>query len=819
MLSENSTHDFMFFHDNMSNVNVASELERILHSVPVGLAQLDPDLRYIHVNNHLARLYGFPADVYPGKRMSEINPDIFLALEPKLRQMLNTAEPSIQIEIKGRISGAQPEEGYWLICAHALHGMDGTAQQIQMLVQDVTERRMYEEMLEDRSNFEALLAKLSAYFINLHPDLLDSAIQDAQRCACEYFHLDRSAIWQFLSPDTGVIQLTHLHHQPLIEAARAEISDEGYSMEDQCRIELPIGSSGMVSMDGYIYFPWLTNQFKNNQTVIISRLDELPPEADIDKDFLRRYGTKSTVIVPLMDGGLVMGVISFAALLEEKKWPDLILNRFHVVARIFAQAVARKRLDKTLRDSEARLMMATESANVGLWDMDVGSGEIWATTKACELFGLETDAGLNFEILKNIIHPEDVDQLRQIMHGSAQSGGLARSDIRIMLPDGSIRWITSCGRAYSKLPGEPYRMIGVVLDITEQKRMEEELQKRLCEIMELKRQLELENIYLKQEFQNFNEHSEIVGQSAAIQKVFQQIEQVASTDTHVLITGETGTGKELVARAIHAASNRKDRILVKVNCTTLPFSLIESELFGREKGAYTDALTRQIGRFEMADGGTIFLDEIGELSLELQVKLLRVLQEGEFERLGGPKTIRVNVRVIAATNRNLIEAVRNGEFRKDLFYRLSVFPIEVPPLRARADDIPLLVWEFINQFSQRMGKHIKSVPQKTMELLKMFSWPGNIRELRNTIERAMILSRGDRLEIQMPDDMGMSESPVLPFKDAEQRLIREALQKAGWHIKGPQGAAALLGLKPSTLYTKMKKLGIPLPCFQDAKPS
>jgi transcriptional regulator with GAF, ATPase, and Fis domain len=339
------------------------------------------------------------------------------------------------------------------------------------------------------------------------------------------------------------------------------------------------------------------------------------------------------------------------------------------------------------------------------------------------------------------------------------------------------------------------------------------------ELERLNAQLERENLFLKEEFVSLNEHAEIVGQSKAIRKVFQQIQQVAPTDSHVLITGETGTGKELVARAIHATSKRNKRVLVKVNCAALPTTLIESELFGREKGAFTGALTRQIGRFEMADGGTIFLDEIGELSIELQAKLLNVLQEGNFERLGAPKTIHVDVRVIAATNRNLAEAVRKGEFRKDLYYRLSVFPIDVPPLRTRAEDIPSLVWAFIEQLGTRMGKSIKSVPKQTMERLINHSWPGNVRELRNLIEQAMILSPGERLDIQLPDDSGGSDAPVLDFKTAERHLVLDALRKADGRIKGPHGAAAMLGLKPSTLYTKMQKLGIQPNRNQDAKPS
>jgi PAS domain S-box-containing protein len=676
----------------------------------------------------------------------------------------------------------------------------------------------HREVPEKQSAFEALLAELSACFINLPPDQVDAEIQQAQRRVCHYFHLERSALWQLVGRNAGTIQLTHLHHEPLGDPARVETAERD-AEPGGWRIQMPLGTSGLVAMDGDKLFPWITRQFLNKRTIVISHLDDLPEEAALDKEFLRHYGTRSSVMIPLLDGSVVMGAITFATLREERSWPDLVLNRLHVVARIFAHAIARKRMDQSLRDSEARLRMATESASVGLWEMEIGSGDIWANGKARELLGLEPDDTLEGEKLAGLVHPEDVEPLRQSIRRAAQAGEPARIDLRIRRPGGGFRWITWCGRGCEKLPGEPARMFGVVLDIAEHKRMEEELQQRLHEITELKKQLERENRYLYEEFRTLNEYSEIVGQSAAIQKVFHQIEQVAATDSHVLITGETGTGKELVTRAIHAASKRKDRIMVKVNCATLPSSLIESELFGREKGAYTGALTGQIGRFEMADGGTIFLDEIGELSVELQAKLLRVLQEGEFERLGGPRTLRVNVRVIAATNRNLADAVHKGEFRKDLFYRLSVFPIEVPPLRERADDIPLLVWEFIDQFSQRMGKCIKSIPQKTMERLIHYSWPGNIRELRNTIERAMILSSGDRLELQMPEDAGAVESPVRPYKEAEQHLILEALHQADGHIKGPQGAAALLGLKPSTLYTKMNKLGIQPFRHRDVQPS
>jgi transcriptional regulator with GAF, ATPase, and Fis domain len=294
--------------------------------------------------------------------------------------------------------------------------------------------------------------------------------------------------------------------------------------------------------------------------------------------------------------------------------------------------------------------------------------------------------------------------------------------------------------------------------------------------------------------------------------VLLKVEQVANTDATVLILGETGTGKALVARAIHIASPRSERPFVNVNCAALPANLIESELFGREKGAFTGAQARQIGRFELANEGTIFLDEIGEMPLELQTKLLRVLQDGEFERLGSPHTIKVNVRVIASTNRNLKEEAENGRFRQDLFYRLNVFPITLPPLRKRKEDIPVLVIYFVEKYSKKMGKTINTVSKATMQMLQEYSWPGNVRELENIIERAVIISQGttlqvaDKLEpLQAVDPIGTSRKSL---KDMEKGHILQVLEQTRWRIEGEDGAAAILGLNPSTLRGRMRKLGI-----------
>jgi formate hydrogenlyase transcriptional activator len=329
------------------------------------------------------------------------------------------------------------------------------------------------------------------------------------------------------------------------------------------------------------------------------------------------------------------------------------------------------------------------------------------------------------------------------------------------------------------------------------------------EIAELKNKLAEEKLYLEEEIRTDHNFEEVVGESTALKRALSQAETVAPTDSTVLVLGETGTGKEVIARAIHDLSRRREGTFVKINCAAIPTGLLESELFGHEKGAFTGAIAQKLGRFELGHRGTLFLDEVGDIPLELQPKLLRVLQEKEFERLGGNRTIRVDVRVVGATNRNLAQMVEEGLFRSDLYYRLNVFPIQIPPLRERREDIPLLVRYFVQKYARQMDRRIETISTEEMEALARYHWPGNVRELENLIERAVILSPGPELRVPVAELKQPSEAPSsLSLESAEREHIVRVLRETNWVVGGPHGAATRLGLKRTTLQSKMRKLGI-----------
>ena len=517
------------------------------------------------------------------------------------------------------------------------------------------------------AEFEALLADVSTGLLNLPPESVDQAITDGLARLAEYLGVERGSI-SSADPSDGKLRTTH------------SWAASGVTM-------VPLGL-------GEMELPWLAGQIRAGIPVIVSRLEELPPQAEVELETARRIGVRSMALLPLSAGGKLIGTVQFSTVTREVHWPDPILRRLRLIGEIFASVLLRRETELDLRRALAQVQALTE-------------------------------------------------------------------------------------------------------------------------------RLEAENAYLREDALDPALRGDIVGESRALQGVLVRVGQVAPTDATVLILGETGVGKELIAKAIHDKSARRDATFVRVNCAALPATLIESELFGHEKGAFTGAIARKLGRFELADRGTIFLDEIGELPLDLQAKLLRVLQDGRIERLGSQATHQVDVRVIAATNRDLKAAVAERTFRADLYYRLAVFPIGVPSLRERREDIPLLVWYFLGQLRGTLGKSIDKIPPAAMERLTAYDWPGNIRELRNVIERAAIISQGrtllldDVFEAIHPGPSASAPEASLPptrtLEEVERAYIVEVLDACGWRIRGRQRAAERLGLHPSTLYSRMQKLGIERP--------
>ncbi|WP_162271357.1 sigma 54-interacting transcriptional regulator [Luteitalea pratensis] len=508
--------------------------------------------------------------------------------------------------------------------------------------------------------FARLIADLVARFVNIPPDTVDDTIVDTQRQIVQALGMDRSLFFQ-VGPG-GDLVFTHQWTRP--EFAHYDVPDH------------------MSALSAQAQFPWLLNQLRVGTIVVVDDVDELP--SDLDRENLRRVGTRSNVTVPIFVDGELIGALSVASLGMPRAATPILKDAMRLVGQVFGQALQ---------------------------------------------------------------HRSDQQQLQRAMR----------------------------------------------------------------EVTQLRDLLARDNELLHREVKQLRCNSGVTADSGAARETLQLVEQVAPTGATVLLLGETGAGKEVFAKEIHELSPRAKRPMVRVNCGAIPTALIESELFGREKGAYTGAVSRQVGRFEMAEGSTIFLDEIGELPLEAQVKLLRVLQDRVVERLGSTQPIKVDVRIIAATNRNLEDAVAARTFREDLFYRLNVFPITVPPLRERVEDIPALVWAFIEECSKHFGKSVTSVSRESMEALQRYTWPGNIRELRNTVEHAMILANSPKLVIPAPTARGNARQRSLKLTDVEAAHIKAVLDSTGWRVRGPGGAAELLGVKPTTLEGRMARLGVRRP--------
>ena len=647
--------------------------------------------------------------------------------------------------------------------------------------------------LERHLKFKSILVELSANFVSISIDLIDQEIQVSLRQISENLDLDHIGIGE-ITPDGQDFFSSYQYAKPSIKSW--------------------IGASLMA--EG----PLLTQTILSGQPFIMPDVEALPPEGAVDREGFLRYGVRAILVFPFIVGGRLCGGICFASA-TPRDWSDTVIQGLHLISDVFANVLARKQADQALRASEEHMRLASEGGNIGLWVWDISRDTIWATDKARLIYGIPFADALNLQRFLESLQPEDRSRVREVIEKVLQDGGTFREEYRVVHPDGSLHWLCANGLCQIDALGRPEKIMGATIEVTDirQAKLEleqsnAELKRAFDEIRSLKDQLQQENVYLWREVVG-RPVGAIVSQSQEMHRILLQIEQVAPTPASVLITGETGTGKELLAAAIHEASTRHDRPMIKVNCAAIPAALIESELFGREKGAYTGALAKQIGRFELANGSSIFLDEVGELSLESQVKLLRVLQEKEIERLGNPTPIKVNVRVIAATNRNLSIEVAEGRFRQDLYYRLNVFPIHVPPLRERREDIPQLVENFVEEFAKAMRKSIDAVAKPSLQVLCSYDWPGNIRELRNVIERAVILAKSPVLKIDLPPGTLFSTVPetagLASLEEIEHDHIVRVLEATRWRVRGQAGAAEILGIKPTTLESRMVKLKIRRP--------
>ena len=529
-----------------------------------------------------------------------------------------------------------------------------------------------------------------------------------------------------------------------------------------------------------------------------------------DKAWARTENMTSFAGYPLIVEDRVVGVLG---MFSRKLLTQDTLDTLALVADTVAQGIERKQAEEKLRKDERELRQITDAIPQTIQVLGPDGTALYANQSVLDYTGLTMEDVMAADFRARVFHPDDVERLRDERQKALARGLPFEIEQRALRKDGQYRWFLIRYNPFRDEQGKLVRWYATGTDIDDRKRSEERTQN--------------ENLVLREEIDRSSMFEEIVGSSEPLRRVLSQVAKVAPTDSTVLILGETGTGKELIARAIHKRSKRSARAFIRVNCAAIPSLLIASELFGHEKGAFTGALQRRVGRFESADGGTIFLDEIGELPADTQIALLRVLQEREFERVGGAQTIRVNVRVIAATNRDLKAAVDAGTFRQDLFYRLNVFPIQLPSLRERVDDIPLLLEYLIERYAKKAGKRIKNIKKETVELVRAYHWPGNIRELQNVVERAVILCDGESFSVdetwlryKFPRESPEASIPIkrLSRLDAEQEreMIEATLLASQGQISGPSGAAAKLGIPRQTLESKIARLRINKHRFKSA---
>ncbi len=675
---------------------------------------------------------------------------------------------------------------------------DGTLLEIQSVGRDVTERKLAEESLARQARFQTRLAEISSTLLNVPPDDTDKVIADIQARIGVDYGFDRVDItW-------------YGHAMPGFGETRTW-TPEAITGSRQRPEDYPHTYQALLQGNNYCF----------------GDVDDLPEEAHIDRERFRRSGVRSLLAVPLRIEDDVFGGASFV-FHQPHKWDESTIEELQLIAHAISNAAVRQWSTVQITRREKDLARSQQVAKVGSYRLQAERNEdesgnllkilnLTMSEQALEIFGISPQEDPRDQAMSVLarIHPDDEPGVREVWRNTLQAGTEHTIEYRVVRPDGTLAHVQAREQFDGVDSSGVITLFGTFKDITEWVEANRKLQTALLQIEALKDSLQEENILLRDEVRAAQGFDEIIGSSGQLRGVLESAAQVAPTDVTVLICGETGTGKELIARSIHELSHRSGRPMVAVNCAALSNELIESELFGHEKGAFTGAHSRRRGRFEIADGGTLFLDEIGEMSGDLQAKVLRVIQEGEFERLGGSRTLKTDVRLIAATNRDLVRAMDSGEFRADLYYRINAFPIVLPALRDRKEDIPMLAQHFVRKHEKELGKEVESISARMIRRLQERDWPGNIRELEGAIVRALISSGGPVLDYVENDESGPDitgdGADAVSFLDAQRKHIVDVLQRAGWVIEGKRGAAAVLGLAPSSLRSKMKRLNIVRP--------
>ena len=637
-------------------------------------------------------------------------------------------------------------------------------------------------------SFESFLGEFSSELVNLPLESIDAAIESSIKSLVEYFDADRCHLGQFTA-DQSKIWVSYFYTRPGFNIPQIDNVSEHFL--------------------SFVY-----ESIKQDKLIAFSKSSDLPSHASQDRAVIDKMGIKSLLVLPIKIADVVQFGFSLSTVTKHITWDKKAINRIRITANILAHVIQRKITLKQMMEEKEWAEAVIEGMPQVAYVFDL-QGRLKRWNKNLEVLYGYAEEELKDKYIGDFLNEEDRKKVMEEVRKVVADGKERSVEYDIITKSGKIVPSYYGSGKLAEIGGELY-MVGQTVDISELKQAQMKIAKQLDEIKMLKDQLEAENIYLRKELKFTGSYDEIIGASNILKHILYRVEQVAPLDTTVLLEGETGTGKELFARAIHQKSKRSDKPMITVNCASLPASLIESELFGHEKGAFTGALQKQLGRFELADGGTLFLDEVGEIPLELQAKLLRALQEGEIERIGNPKPRKVDVRVIAASNRNLEREILQGRFRKDLFYRLNVYPITVIPLRERKEDIPILVEHFVQRFNVKLGKNITKIPRKVMDQLELYPWPGNVRELENIIERAMILSRNPTLTIEkLSEPDSTNEEKFHALADHERDYILKVLDHTHWRISGPAGAARILDMHPETLRSRLKKLRITRPDFSE----